>query len=131
MIVITKIETIDVPGDECEYGFPRNPIMRSYRPGDVPAENSYKREFIQGKRFVDEKGNRFTIGMTSEVGETLGMLFDVMDGMRIAIEEYQAERTRFISNINRYRSCISKLGRTGFWRRLKFLFTGIIIEVEP
>ena len=47
-----------------------------------------------------------------------------------AIEQYQAERMCFIPQINRYQSCISKLDRTGFWKRLKFLFTGITIEEE-
>ena len=132
MIIITKIETIEIIGDTYEHGFYRKPGIVPYKPGDIPEEeSSYKREFIQGKRFVDEKGNRFTIGMTSEVRETLGIPFDVMESMGTAIEQYQAERVRFISNINRYQSCISKLGRTGFWKRFKFLFTGIIIDGEP
>ena len=130
MKIITRIETIDVPGNECEYGFPKNPMMRSYGPGDVPAENSYKREFIHGRRFVDVRGNILVIGMTSEVQKTLGVPFDIMEGMGAEIERYRVERVHLISDINRYQFCISKLGRTGFWKRLKFLFTGIIIEEE-
>ena len=128
MIVVLKVETIEVPGDIYEHGDFGEQKAYAYRPGDVPEERSYKREFIQGRLFVDEKGNRFTIGMTSEVRETLGVLFDVMESMGVAIERYRAERVGLISNINRYQAYISKLGRTGFWKRLKFLFTGITIE---
>ncbi len=69
--------------------------------------------------------------MTSEVRKTLGIPFDSIENMGAEIERYQAERVGFISDINRYQACISKLGWTGFWKRFKFLFTGITIEEEP
>lgn len=134
MKLIIGIETIEVPGHSYEYGdgFHNRPQIRPYRPEDKPIEEeSYRREFIQGRRFVDERGNILVIGMTSKVRKTLGIPFDCIENMGAEIERYQAERVRFISDINRYQTCISKLGRTGFWRRLKFLFTGIIItEVD-
>ena len=133
MKVIIGIETINVPGHGYEYGHGfRKPGIIPCRPGDRPIEeDSYKREFIQGRRFVDGKGNILVIGMTSEVRKTLGIPFDAIENMGAEIERYQAERVRFIAHINRYQTCISKLGRTGFLKRLKFLFTGITIEEEP
>lgn len=132
MILITKIETIDVPGNEFQYGFNARPGIILCDAGYAPAKESpYKREFIHGRRFVDVRGNILVIGMTSEVQKTLGVPFDIMEGMGAEIERYRVERVHLISNINRYQTCISKLGRTGFWKRLKFLFTGIIIEEEP
>ena len=132
MKVIVGIKTIEVPGHEYEYSFNKRPGITPYKSGNVPIEDdSYRREFIQGRRFVDEKGNYFVIGMTSEVRETLGVLFDAIENMGATIERYRSERLHLISDINKYQACISKLGRTGFWKRLKFLFTGIIIEEEP
>lgn len=132
MILITKIETIDVPGNEFQYGFNAKPGIIPCDTGYTPVKESpYKREFIQGRRFVDERGNILVIGMTSEVQKTLGVPFDAVENMMASIERYRIEEVYLKSNINRYQSCISKLGRTGFWKRLKFLFTGIIIEEEP
>lgn len=135
MKIITEITTMDVLGDEYQYESRRKPKVMSFSPGDVmdmlAEDSTHEIEFIQGRRFVDERGNILVIGMTSEVQKTLGVPFDAIENMMASLERYRIEEVYLKSNINRYQSCISKLGRTGFWKRLKFLFTGIIIEEEP
>lgn len=131
MIVVLKVETIEVPGDVYEYGDFGKPKIHAYRPGNVPEERSYKREFIQGRRFIDENGRELIMGMTKQAHSRLEVPFNVISNLQESLATHRQDKVIRDASINRYQSCISKLGRTGFWKRLKFLFTGIIIEVEP
>ena len=77
------------------------------------------RELIKGRRFVHpERRIDVVIGMSSKVGEILGLQYEAFESMQNSIATLQETNSAIFDEIEEIRSF-------GFWKRLKCLFTGI------
>ena len=122
MIVIKSIEVIEVPGDILDY-YPQRQMVAAFDAKSCrPYEKMLKR--VEGRRFVNARGEEFCIGWAEEVEEAVGLPFEIFENMSKDLEEFRMESINQVGQINRYQKYISELGRAGFFKRLKNLFTG-------
>ena len=88
----------------------------------VDADGGYRElnvvtELVKGRKFVNSRGQKVCIGMTSEVQQLVGLPFEAFDRMEKEVRELTLQRNRIYARLNRIEVLT-------FWRRLKFLFRG-------
>ena len=83
------------------------------------------KEMVHGSRYVHpQRGIDIVIGVTSEVGETLGLMYECWEELSAHCATYQAESTRYHAERNAAKRELFKIKSLGFWKRLIRLFSG-------
>jgi hypothetical protein len=81
--------------------------LEDYYDSQAFVDFAIEKEVVTPRKFVDERGRRYLIGMTREVQEQIGLPFD-------AFENLQKENKEL-------REAVHDLS---FWQRVKLLFLG-------
>ncbi len=128
MILVKNIEVVEVERDPWELLSLTKPYqaVEVFNPGkNVPEfiDTNVFREMVQGQRFRRPDGKELIIGYSKQVEEAVGLPFEIFKNMQDDIDDYRVTMRRQTDSINRYQSYISELGRAGFWKRIKYVFT--------
>jgi hypothetical protein len=119
MILITEIKTLETELDVAQVTkLAYDSQIECLQFGKEMVDKKYITEIIHGRRFVHPKrGIDVVLGVTNEVGEKLGLMYECWNDMVAA-----SMRTREV-NIAMFKE-LDKIYNYGFWKRLKCLFVG-------
>ena len=122
MYLIKDIEIAITPDDVARVA--KEPEI-DLRKVDVMEPLVFSSEIVKGKGFVNNDGETIVLGATEKVQKILGLPFECFENMSRTIDNLKQE-CGFLQL--RYRSThiqLDNVMNAGFWRRLKWLFTGI------
>ena len=115
MIIITKIETIEVDRDM--YPMPRydeRPLIR-YEDGYAEKVDAmYYMDLIKGKRFVKWPGGEYVVGWSKQVEELLGVPLELIDDLQKDYDNVRDQNDDYLARIRNFNNL-------GFWKRLWFI----------
>lgn len=120
MIVIKNIEYIETDKDPLEIISTKMPHnLVGYTNKDAPITVEYLTELIHGRRFVRPDGRTLYIGVSEQAQEVIGIQYGAWNTKEREMQEWVSAYQREKTKVDMYRS--AKL-----WKRIKYLFTGII-----
>lgn len=129
MLVVKSIEVVEVNTDVF---FVRRPRGIDKYPtsagGMVALRDEQVVDMVKGRRFINQNGNEFCIGMTRQAQTALGVPFEAIDTMKLALEEAAAQLRTSRKDAEQQRAKVAvlenKINGARFWNRLKYLLTG-------
>lgn len=134
MILVEDVKIREVPHDYCQVFHYDSPLDDMYRPGEgpKPCDPIGTVEMVRGQEFVDPRTKeRMTVGFTQKTREQLRLPLGAFDGMSEHITKLHQENNQLSrENVRlerRTRGSYRELEafiNMGFWKRLRFLFTG-------
>jgi len=136
MIVVLSVEYVETNGFVMQKAvYPQTPVYNTDGPTESPSRWTDIEE-IEGKEFVNEKGQRVMLGMSEDVQNLIGLPFRVFREQEKVIDSYREMNETFRkshdalhqSNINLsmdndiLRNKLNFYRNMSFWQRLRFLF---------
>jgi len=129
MILVKSIEIIETDQDPINIihrNAPSTPIRVNN--GKATALCSEISEMVRGRLFVRGDGTEITIGMTQDAQDVLGIQCEAWDNIQDAYNESQREYREAMRTASMFQLELEELSKTGFFGRLKMLFTGVIAQ---
>lgn len=127
MIVIKNVEVIEVPDHDravIEY-FTAQPVNEG-----CSVALPFVKEMVQGRIYINAKGEEVCIGMARKVQDTIGLPFGALENLRRRCESLERQNKSLWDDLRDVRAKLLQYKSMGFWGRLKFLFTGKIKETS-
>jgi len=129
MILIRDVEFVHISGNRAEVVSAFN--KSEHEPGDLFPSYVFNHELVYGKKFVNSDGLEVVLGAANHVQELLGLPFAEIDRLNAKLNDATYELkvvSRNVEMVNRHREqlqgALLKYYEAGFWKRLKYLFTG-------
>jgi hypothetical protein len=130
MIVITKIEGIDIERNDARLRTMKNPYPVMQWPQDPDAEIKYQdmeytEEVLYGKKYRMADGKNFVIACRDQIAEPFGLLCDVQDGLRERLHQAKNDLVYETNNTRRVQALLRKELDRRWWPKVKtLLFDG-------
>jgi len=128
MILIRDVDAMWVNGD---HAMVAGSLNKNYEKGDYLPSNIFTKEIVCGRKFVNSDGLEVVLGAANHVQELLGLPFAEIDRLNAKLNDATYELkvvSRNVEMVNRHREqlqgALLKYYEAGFWKRLKYLFTG-------
>lgn len=140
MIVVLSVEYVETNGFVMQKAvYPQTPVYNTDGPTESPSRWTDIEE-IEGKEFVNAKGEHISLGMSKDVQNLIGLPFRVFHQQEEAIKQYRMMNENLKktlhneidslhqSNINLsmdndiLRNKLNFYRNMSFWQRLRFLF---------
>lgn len=121
MLCITDITVVDV-GEDIIRLSGRSDNMVEMVTNDGPRDPiRIATEVIRGQRFRNSRGVIICIGMSQQVREAIGLPFEVYENLQHNLDYEKAQ-------LRQSRNQLKRVKDMTFWERIRFAFTGEIIE---
>ncbi len=124
MRCVVEIKVIDVDYDMVRIAHHPQSDFAEIVDSNPPEYTKVKQEVIEGRRFVNIRGQEFCVGMSKQVQEAIGLPFEVYQTQR---EEIVQLRDSLSIESSQQKTILKQLiayQRMSFWARVKFLFRG-------
>lgn len=121
MLIVTEIKTKEVDRDKWEV---RQCQLNTHpnRAGNALEIDSYTREMIYGRVFVNINGKRFCIGMSEQVQNAIGLPMDCFEKLNLEIDLLEVDNTQLRKGVDRLWKKLEVFDTMTFWQKIKFLF---------
>jgi hypothetical protein len=125
MLIVKNIEVLQVPNDKHKIFEAISSFKRGISSnGCLPPEQlvDIKEEMITGRIFVNNRGERFCIGVSEQVQEAIGLPFEAFENINRRIETDTLTISKLKTKNAVYQNQIDKYKNMNFWQKLKWLF---------
>lgn len=139
MILVKSVEIEHVYGREAQLAICQ-PINSPWH-NDDPSGLHHTVEVVQAQVFINSRGEKVIVGLSKEVQLMLGLPMEAFQDMSKRISQLQYEVTKYqdkylkvarwygdkVCECNVADARIRDIKKANFWKRIKFLFTGVRI----
>ena len=124
MLAIKSIEVVEVDGDRLQFAQRQNIAdVRVFDTNNKPhkMDISAAYEAIEGRRFFNDDGKEFCIGMSKQVQDAIGLPFEIFENMNRQ-RELDLNKIILLGAENIFlKKELGQHKEAGFWQRLKYL----------
>ena len=125
MLLVKSIEVVEVDREQVEITYYEKQRARGYCPTEEIEEiESFRREVVQGRRFVNACGREINIGLSSDAEKALGLPFSIFEDMAKSNKELCRVIEVGLDKRLRLQYRLETIKGLSFWERLSRVFVG-------